>query len=92
VGDERQARKLFFDFHGVTPLDNQIQRIGMDSPTYSMLVGPLLGVIYLNPGDGKEYHHEFPKRALPRLWISSDGRQFFALGGSYRFTQRGFEN
>lgn len=85
-----KARKLFLDFHGVEPDVDDIARLVFDPDTV-LLVGELEGVIYIAKGDQKRYIHQFNKKNRPALYVSSDGKQAFILGGGYVFTDRGFE-
>lgn len=85
-----KAIKLFRDFQGREPEETEIVRVDMKAPTDAIVVGEFEGVIYRANGDGKRYIHQFAKHARPVLVVSSDGKQFYALAGAYRFTERGF--
>lgn len=85
-----KAAKLFFDFQGREPTDDEIVTVALDSATPAMIVGEFEGVIYRASGDGRRYIHQFAKHARPVLAVSFDGKQFYALAGAYRFTDRGF--
>lgn len=86
-----KAMKLFKEFHGVQPeIPDDIARVVME-PETAFRVGELSGVMYVALSDKQEYIHQFKKNDRPALFVSSDGKQAFILGGGYVFTDRGFE-
>lgn len=82
------AIELFKKFHHRAPKRGQIALLGME-PEEALLVGKFTRIAYCAL-DGKEYIHTFNKRNRPHVFVSSDGRQIYILGGGYRFTERGF--
>ena len=82
------ARLRFKRFHGRDAKRGEIARVKTNTSDV-LLVGELEGVIYKSCSDGKSYIHKF-RKSRPHLYVSSDGKQLYALGGAYRFTERGF--
>lgn len=86
----RQARALFRSFHNKEPRAGQIIRVV--PPTAHVIgleVGTLLSIGYKAAGNGESFYHEF-EATMPKLYVSQGGRQIIVVGGSYRFTDRGF--
>lgn len=83
------ALRRFKAFHGRDAKPSEIGRIACPA-VVALKVGELDGVIYTATGDRKKYIHKFKKSSRPLLFVSSDGKQAFILGGGYRFTDRGF--
>ena len=85
-----RARALFESFHKRPPRNGEI--VAIPSPkgaTVVLEVGTLLSLGYRSSGDGEAYYHEFESKR-PKVFVTSDGRQAFLIGGSYTFTERGF--
>lgn len=87
-----KAERRFKAFHGRAAKEGEIARVKMTAPADVFLVGDLVGVIYKTASDDTPYIHRFKKSARPVLYVSSDGKQLYALAGAYRFTDRGFED
>lgn len=83
------ARRRFKRFHGRDAAPDEIARVKQHTDDV-LLVGELEGVIYKSVSDGKSYIHKFKRNSRPALYVSSDGKQMYALAGAYRFTERGF--
>lgn len=84
-----KAAKLFRDFHRRAPKAGDLGTFSC--PEISALkVGKLIGMIYLADGDGQTYIHKFKVNRRPLLFVSYDGKHLMALGGAFRFTERGF--
>lgn len=87
-----QARKRFRDFHERDPRGvNDIVNIGgVSVPTLGLAVGDFYAITYRAVGDGHLYTHQFGSTNRPLVYVNSDGRQIYILGGGYKFTNRGF--
>lgn len=85
-----KATRRFKRFHERAPFGAETGVVEMSGPVDVALVGDMAGIIYIAKGDGKKYIHQFKKTARPLLYVSSDGRHAFILGGGFRFTDRGF--
>lgn len=87
-----EARRRFEEFHerpaqGV----NDIVNIGgLTVPTLGLAVGDFYAITYRAVGDGHLYTHQFGSKNRPLVYVNSDGRQVYILGGEYKFTERGF--
>lgn len=68
-----------------------VDKVPLPTHKVGIVVGKCDGVLYTTIRDGKRerYIHEFRSRARPLLISSSDGRQLYLIGGSYRFTHSG---
>ena len=84
--DLEKAIALFRSFQNRSPRPGEIVEVGgLVRPACALEVGTLISVGYKALGDGKDYYHEFEGRR-PRLYVTADGRQFYGIGGEYRFT------
>jgi len=83
------AKRRFQSFFGRKPKRDEVGDIDLGSDTV-LVVGELDGVMYKAIGEEKSSLHRFNKNDRPLLCVSSDGRQLYAIKGSYRFTDRGF--
>ncbi len=84
-----QAERLFRDFHGRNPRDNEIATVKQTTPEETLEVGELYGVMYKVKGTKEPYLHRFGS-SRPKLLVSADGKQIYIVGGKYKFTDRGF--
>jgi hypothetical protein len=83
------ATKRFKAFFRRKPKRGEIGELDLE-PDIVLVVGELDGVMYKAIGEEKSSLHRFNKNDRPLLCVSSDGRQLYAIKGSYRFTDRGF--
>lgn len=76
-----------FTGHDATHYDD----IEIDFPDVAFKVGKIDGIMYETVREGKTEHycHEFKKNARPVFAVSHDGQQLLAIGGNFRFTDRG---
>jgi hypothetical protein len=85
-----QARHLFRRFQDRDPESGELILVGgLKKPATALLVGSAVSLAYNALGDGKNYYHEF-EAALPQVFVNAAGDQVYFIGGSYRFTERGF--
>ena len=89
MGPTVAAERLFREFHGREPTQDDIARIDMRGPETVLVIGELDGLIYRAEDSAEPYIHRFKKSDRPLLLCSSDGRQLYILKGGYRFTDRG---
>lgn len=84
------AAKLFRRFQYRQPTGDEIVQVGgLLKPVVALAVGTAVSIGYKALGDGKDYYHEF-EGTRPKLYVNAAGDQIYFLGGSYRFTERGF--
>lgn len=88
----KQAESLFADFTGHVP--DRRKTVRLNVPDVALHIGPVDGIMYTTVRDGKTEHyvHEFKGRARPHLAVTPDGQQMVMIGGSFQFTERGFED
>lgn len=84
------AEKLFRDFHGRNARDNEIVTVKQTTPEETLEVGQLYGIMYKVQGTKEPYLHKFGPGSKAKLLVSADGKQIYIIGGSYKFTDRGF--
>jgi len=85
-----KARKLFRDFQDRDPAGSELILVGgLVRPVVALAVGAAVAIGYKAAGDGKDYYHEF-ENVRPTVFVNADGSQIYFVGGSYRFTDRGF--
>jgi hypothetical protein len=84
----RKALTLYREFHGKAAGWGKIVGIKQEGDIAALEVGQFFGIIYI--AEGKKYLHKFNANNRPQVFVSSDGRQVYVIGGSYRFTDRGF--
>jgi hypothetical protein len=53
-------------------------------------VGRISALLYTVKGQKKKRYHRFKANNAPRLFVSSDGRALFSVGGNPKFSARGF--
>jgi hypothetical protein len=85
-----RAAALFFAFRGRAPTKDEIITVRMPKDVTALEVGEFYGVMYKVPGTAEPYLHKFNGRRRPKLYVSADGSQLIAIGGDYKFTDRGF--
>ena len=66
-----------------------IQVGGLQKPAVALAVGTAISIGYKALGNGKDYYHAF-EGSLPKVFVNAAGDQIFFIGGSYRFSARGF--
>ena len=85
-----KAGKLFRRFQSREPVGSDLILVGgLVRPVVALAVGEAIAIGYKALGDGKDYYHEFGKDR-PAVFVNADGSQVYFVGGSYRFTDRGF--
>lgn len=85
-----RARKLFRRFQYRQPGKQELIEIGgLEKPIVALGVGLVTSIGYKAFGDGQEYLHEF-ENARPKVFVDAAGEQIFFIGGSYKFSDRGF--
>lgn len=93
--DEAAARRLSARFVGREPADEEFELVDFpDIPDSMANIGKVFAIEYLAERDGKEYRfrHEFKARSRPHLAVSPDGKIVTMIGGSWHFTEDGFED
>jgi len=86
-----QAKKLFRSFHGRDPKTSELAEIPLPGKgVIGLEVGKCVGIAYRAAGNGEVYYHEFPAATRPRLFVTPAGEQAYLIGGTYKFTNRGF--
>lgn len=88
-----EAKKLHADFSGHQLGDEEFV-VTIADDTVIFPVGELVGIMYRCTRDGKKekYLHQFKASSAPILAVTSDGKQFFAIGGNYQFKDSGFND
>lgn len=89
-GAVAQAAKLFEAFTGRRPTEKMNVRV--PEPKAALAIGTIDQLWYTTVRDGRlqSFRHPFKKGSRPILAVSADGTQFLALGGAFKFTDRGF--
>lgn len=87
-----QAQRRFDEFHErpARSVNDIINIGGLAVPTVGLAVGDFYAITYRAVGDGHLYTHKFGSTNRPLVYVNSDGRQIYILGGGYKFTARGF--
>ena len=85
-----RASALFTAFHDRLPKGREISTVRMPKDATVLEVGEFYGVMYKTADTAEPYLHRFNARRRPKLYVTADGQQLFAIGGDYRFTDRGF--
>lgn len=85
-----RAVALFFAFHDRRPIGTEIAVIRVPKDQTVLEVGEFYGVMYKTKETAEPYLHKFNGRRRPKLYVTADGSQLFAVGGDYKFTDRGF--
>jgi hypothetical protein len=87
--DLSQAKRLYKGFTGQTA--RTLKKLTIPAlPSTGIAIGRIFGIMYDVSATGERFAHEFKGKSRPLLVVSADGKQVFAVGGSYTFTQRGF--
>jgi hypothetical protein len=91
--DADAAARLAERFHGRPPEDEFV----FEKPKFPDAmanIGPVFAIEYLAERDGKEYRfrHVFKQRSRPHLAVAPDGKFVALIGGSWRFTEDGFDD
>jgi hypothetical protein len=76
-----------FTGHDATYYDE----VQVSFPDVAFNVGKIDGIMYETKREGKTEHycHKFKSSARPVFAVSHDGKQLLAIGGKFRFTDRG---
>lgn len=85
-----RAAALFHAFHDRLPKRKEIVEVGMSGNVTVLEVGEFYGVMYKTKETAEPYLHKFNARRRPKLYVTADGQQLFAIGGDYKFTDGGF--
>lgn len=85
-----KAAALFFAFHNRLPQGDEIATVRMPKDETVLEVGEFYGVMYKTKETKEPYLHKFNARRRPKLYVTADGQQLIAVGGDYKFTDRGF--
>jgi hypothetical protein len=94
-GEVRRATSLSKAFTGRHPEDHEYQSVPMPKlPKAMAAIGKIEAIEYIAERDGKEYifRHQFKKHSRPHLAVSPDGKIATMIGGSWVFTEDGFED
>jgi hypothetical protein len=87
------AAKLAERFHGRAPeFEDTYEKPTI--PDAMANIGAIYAIEYLAERDGKEYRfrHVFKQKSRPQLAVAPDGKFVTMIGGSWRFTEDGFED
>lgn len=93
--DTEGARRLAARFHGRQPDADEYATIAKPVfPDAMANIGKIFAIEYLAERDGKVYRfrHEFKSKSRPHLAVSPDGNLVTMIGGSWEFTEDGFED
>jgi hypothetical protein len=85
-----RAIALYRRFFGRPPRADELKTVTQSAPVDGIVIGHIERIIYVPTGKRQGHIHKFKPGSEPRLFISDDGNTFLPLGGSYRFTSRGF--
>jgi len=91
--DVSGAAKLAESFHGRAPeFEDTYEKPRI--PDAMANIGAVYAIEYLAERDGKEYRfrHVFKQKSRPQLAVAPDGKFVTMIGGSWRFTEDGFED
>jgi hypothetical protein len=91
--DVSGAAKLAERFHGRAPeFEDTYEKPTI--PDAMANIGAIYAIEYLAERDGKEYRfrHVFKQKSRPQLAVAPDGKFVTMIGGSWRFTEDGFED
>ena len=86
----RAAAKLYRDFTGHRAVP--IGTIKLPHFKTGLAIGRVTALTYITIREGVHLHyqHTFSESGRPLLVVSSDGKAALLIGGSWRFTKRGF--
>lgn len=93
--DVEGARRLAARFHGRQPDESEIVAYPAPKLPGAMAnIGEIFAIEYLAERDGKAYRfrHVFKVKSRPQLAVSPDGKFVTMIGGSWEFTEDGFED
>jgi hypothetical protein len=85
-----RAIALYRRFFGRNPAQSELVTVKQAAPLDGIVIGRIERIIYVPTGKRQGHIHKFKPGSQPRLFVSDDGGQFLPLGGSYKFTSRGF--
>jgi len=85
-----RAVSLFRGYFNREPEKKEIVRLRMDQDGVGLVIGLVDNITYSPTGDADSYKHEFEQAGRPSLVVSFDGKEVYLIGGSFRFTDRGF--
>jgi len=93
--EARAAAKLSHAFTGRKPHNSEYKSVPMPRlPKAMAAIGKIEAIEYIALRDGKEYifRHQFKASSRPHLAVSPDGKIATMIGGSWIFTEDGFED
>ena len=85
-----RAVSLYRSYFRREPGKKEIVRLALDGEGVGVVIGLVDKIQYSPTGDADSYMHEFEQAGRPSLVVSFDGKEAYLIGGSFRFTDRGF--
>jgi hypothetical protein len=85
-----RAIALYQRFFRRRPTQSELVTVRQPRALDGIVIGRIERIIYVPTGKRQGHIHKFKPGNEPKLFISDDGAQFLPIGGSYKFTSRGF--